>query len=414
MKRSTGIGVGVAVAAVALAAITLSRPRPVEVTVTAVAREPVQQSIANVQSGAVIPRESVHVPVMIMGVVEAIHVQPGDRVEQDALLLELEREELDARVRLAEATLNAARFQLSRLREQEKLKPSGSESAPDFSQNLAERHRQRVEELLNAPIPAAPDGDPQLPGSLSEMTFGQQHRVELAAFQVAQLESALALARVVRERAVIRAPIGGVVALPEARMPAMPMLMGIPAGANPSSELPRPGEAVGMGMPFLRIVDDSEFRVRAPFDEVTSVSVEMGQTAEIAFDTYRDRVFRGQVVGIAPVVSMNADMSRTLDVTLSLDDIDVPLLAGMSADVSIVVERKDDVIAVPTEAIVREQFVYIIENGRAQRRDVTLGVGNWQYREITAGLEAGETIVTNVTAPGLDDGVRVVEGPVRP
>jgi HlyD family secretion protein len=194
----------------------------------------------------------------------------------------------------------------------------------------------------------------------------------------------------------------------------MPMLMGIPAGANPSSELPRPGEAVGMGMPFLRIVDDSEFRVRAPFDEVTSVSVEMGQTAEIAFDTYRDRVFRGQVVGIAPVVSMNADMSRTLDVTLSLDDIDVPLLAGMSADVSIVVERKDDVIAVPTEAIVREQFVYIIENGRAQRRDVTLGVGNWQYREITAGLEAGETIVTNVTAPGLDDGVRVVEGPVRP
>lgn len=389
-----------------LIAIPLLRTDRIDVTVTQIERGAVEQTITNVQSGAVIPRDSVHVSVMIMGVIESVHVTPGMRVKKGDVLLELDRSELDARVQLAEATLQAARSQLKQLRANENADDTSTETSA-FGEDLAERHLRRVQELMEAPSVMDEDGRYTLPGSLSEMTFGQAYRAEIMAFQVAQLESALELAKIVRERAVVRAPVDGFVALPESRMPAMPAFTVVSGGMNASAELPRPGEAVGMGMPLFRVVDDSEFRVRASFDETSANDVKPGQSAQITFDTHRDRVYQGRVVDIAPVVSINPDMSRTLDIILSLDDADIPLLAGMSADVIIVVDRKEDVLAVPAEALVREEFAYVVDNGVARRRDLTLGTGNWQAREVLDGLEPGEVVITNVTAADLADGIRV-------
>jgi HlyD family secretion protein len=88
----------------------------------------------------------------------------------------------------------------------------------------------------------------------------------------------------------------------------------------------------------------------------------------------------------------------------------------MSADVIIIAAGKDDVLSVPSEALIREEEAYVIENGRAVRRKVKVGVGNWQAKEVLEGLREGETLITSVGIKGLKNGikVRVVDELERP
>ena len=80
---------------------------------------------------------------------------------------------------------------------------------------------------------------------------------------------------------------------------------------------------------------------------------------------------------------------------------------GMSADVTVLVDEKEGALFVPSESLIRQRFVYIIRGGRAVRTEVVPGVGNWNTREITAGLNEGDSIVTSVSLKELKDGVKV-------
>ena len=79
----------------------------------------------------------------------------------------------------------------------------------------------------------------------------------------------------------------------------------------------------------------------------------------------------------------------------------------MSADVIVVVEEKDDVLCAPSDALIRDEYAYVLENGKAVRREVTPGTGNWERVEIVDGLQEGDILITSVALQGLDDGVRV-------
>jgi HlyD family secretion protein len=55
----------------------------------------------------------------------------------------------------------------------------------------------------------------------------------------------------------------------------------------------------------------------------------------------------------------------------------------------------------------REEFAFVVENGRALRKEVKTGVGNWSTLEVLDGLKEGDKIVSSLSVPGLDDGVKV-------
>jgi len=79
----------------------------------------------------------------------------------------------------------------------------------------------------------------------------------------------------------------------------------------------------------------------------------------------------------------------------------------MSADVIIVADEKDGVLSVPSEALIREEEAYVIENGRAVKRKVKIGIGNWQSKEVLEGLSEGELLITSVALKELKPGVKV-------
>jgi multidrug efflux pump subunit AcrA (membrane-fusion protein) len=116
-------------------------------------------------------------------------------------------------------------------------------------------------------------------------------------------------------------------------------------------------------------------------------------------------------VFISPVVSLNPDLSRTLTVKIRAKEGIEKFVAGMSADVVILVDEKEAVLFVPTEALVRDQYVYVIEQGRAAKREITRGISNWSRTEILEGVREGETLITSVSLKELqpDIKVRVVE-----
>jgi HlyD family secretion protein len=213
----------------------------------------------------------------------------------------------------------------------------------------------------------------------------REEEVRMAESNIEQLAAAVAVARAAREKAFVKAPFAGVVA----------------------RIITDEGEAVSMGMPLLQLVDASQCYVEAPFDEANAAEVKLGQNARINLDAYRDEDFTGTVEFISPVVSINPDLSRTLNVRIRVDEGAEKFLAGMSADVVLLVDEKESVVYAPTESLIRQEYAYIIKDGRAVRRDVTTGIGNWNTMEITSGLEAGDQLITSISLIGLEEGVRV-------
>jgi len=85
----------------------------------------------------------------------------------------------------------------------------------------------------------------------------------------------------------------------------------------------------------------------------------------------------------------------------------------MTADVEIVMARRDGVIRVPTVAVLEGKRVYAVEKGRLVSRSIETGVRSWEWTEVRSGLRAGDRVITSVDRAGLRDGARVAarDGP---
>ncbi|HQN01583.1 MAG TPA: efflux RND transporter periplasmic adaptor subunit, partial [Candidatus Hydrogenedentes bacterium] len=176
---------------------------------------------------------------------------------------------------------------------------------------------------------------------------------------------------------------------------------GLSAGAGMGAmSIPSP-------MAVAHIVDDSDIYVKAPFDEANFGRVSVGDKVRVTVDAYRDEEFPGKVSYIAPIVSKNMDLSRTFEVEILIEQGKEKLITGMSADVVVITEEKDDVLLVPSEALVREEEGYVIKDGRAEKRLIKVGIGNWLEREVLDGVKEGETLITSITIKELKDGCKV-------
>jgi HlyD family secretion protein len=372
----------------------------VQVTAAPVGRGDVQDTIPAVSSGVVKPVQKSMVAAAGIGVIQAVHVEEGQRVEVGDLLVELKHDELDAQVNLTRANLEAGKSRL-------KQAQLGADIADDVSGTQLGQARAQYDAALReyermrtlAERDAISDLDFQQAElamrvareGLSAAQAGQgesavrAEEIKSVEATLDQLQAAVEVAEATREKAFIRAPIGGVVA----------------------QVLLQPGEAVAMGMPLLHLVKDDDLYIEAPFDEANLANVKVGMKARVEMDAYRDETFQGEVTFVSPVVATTMTLSRTLNVKVRmLEGLD-RLRAGMSADVTIIAEEKNNVLVVPTESLERQRYAYVIENGHAVRREVETGIGNWEYFEIMDGLQEGEELITSVAAIGLEDGVEV-------
>ncbi|HKQ56794.1 MAG TPA: efflux RND transporter periplasmic adaptor subunit, partial [Candidatus Eisenbacteria bacterium] len=169
------------------------------------------------------------------------------------------------------------------------------------------------------------------------------------------------------------------------------------------------GESVIPGQPVLEVVSPARLYVSAPLDEIDIGRVREGLPARVTLDPYRGRVWQGVLTRVSPVVNDIKEQNRTLDVEVEMTpDPSAPEpKPGTSADVEIVLDRRDGVLRVPTNAIIESKSVLVIENGKAVSRDVKTGLRNWDWTEITSGLTEGAQVITSLEKQGVKAGARV-------
>lgn len=165
------------------------------------------------------------------------------------------------------------------------------------------------------------------------------------------------------------------------------------------------GDYVQVAAPMYELIDPDplELRVRIPEREIARVHV--GQRASLAVEAYAES-FDGRVERINPAVDVR---TRTFEVEIAVPNVDRRLRAGSFAKVTIEVEREEGVLLVPRGAVTvfaGVPKVFVVENGKAAERIVTLGQAVDERVEVVRGLGDADVIVSAPPA-GLTVGTPV-------
>jgi len=155
------------------------------------------------------------------------------------------------------------------------------------------------------------------------------------------------------------------------------------------------GAYIEAGSDVYRIADLSKIWVTAEIYEHDAPWVEAGQPAQMELTYEPGRVVEGRVAYIYPTLDKS---SRTLKVRLEFANPDNRLKPGMFATVYIQFQRRDDVLVIPTEAIIHSgirQIVFVSpQAGRFEPREITTGlVGDRDGTEVLSGLAEGDLVV---------------------
>jgi HlyD family secretion protein len=112
------------------------------------------------------------------------------------------------------------------------------------------------------------------------------------------------------------------------------------------------------------------------------------------FDAFEDEVYEGTVKKISGV-GKNTGGVTTYTVTIELEG-DAHLKNAMSATATIELERRDNVLLIPVDAVQTidgEKYVQVVSGETTTQVPVTLGLVNEEYAEVTDGLSAGDQVV---------------------
>ena len=142
----------------------------------------------------------------------------------------------------------------------------------------------------------------------------------------------------------------------------------------------------------------------------SAVSMILGDTAEVSIPSLLDEPYTAQIAHID--IAANPQ-TALYEVRLHTpDDLEIPI--GTFAEVTFFSDRREDVVRIPTEAILtdnEQKYVYVLDSGRktASRKDITTGLAGETQTEVTSGLTGTETVVVKGQSY-LSDGaaVRVV------
>jgi len=328
-------------------------------------------SVAVVANGYVVARTKAAVSAKIPGRLAVLNVSEGSRVEKGAIIARLDNADYAAAVGQAEAGVASAKATLI-------------EAQSDRDQMQRDYVRVRDIHAQNPNLVSPQDVEnADSRARQADARFGAQSaRVDAAA-------AALRVAQANLENTYVRAPFSGTVLRKEAEV----------------GEVVAP--SVGGGLTrgaVVTMADLATLEVEVDVNEAYIARIHSDQQARITLDAYPDTAFRGAVRQIIPT----ADRQRaTVQVKVSILDRDPRILTEMGAKVEFLevprpvaagaaqpVERPR--IIVPAEAVRSENgrdVVWIIRDGRLQRRDVDAGPVSGNFREIRSGLSGGEQLL---------------------
>jgi HlyD family secretion protein len=343
-----------------------------------------------VATGKIEPKAKVEVKSKASGIVKRIFVDYGDWVKAGQVLVELDKEELEARVREARASLLAAEAAEQAAQASYERNQVEAE-APDlpFLKAAWERARKLHQDGLIARA-VLEDAEKAYQMALNKQMTALRNvsvaRAEIARAraQVAQAKAALDRAEEDLRNSTIVSPMNGLV-----------LSRDVEVGDAVSSILVLGSQATLI----MTLGDVSDVYVLGKVDEADIGKVYLGQRARIVVESFKDKKFEGQVTKISPL-GVEKDNVTTFEVRVSIHNPTGELKAAMTANAEIILEEKHGVLLVREGAVIydaqRRSWVEVpdptLPTGR-RRVAVQLGISNGIKTELIAGLNEGDRVI---------------------
>ena len=381
-------------------------------------------------TGTVNPVSSVTVSTQVSGTIKDLPVDVPLRVEKGDLVARLDQDLFRAQVLQAEAKVAKANL-AKELAGVEMLKSrvaASIEGTRAALENLEEKHRRNKDlvgrnlisrdqyESIKAEYERAGARFKEESARVDEVKVKQ---AAIAGFRadVQQAQAELEMARVRLNRSVIRAPISGVV-----------IQKTVEAGQTVAASLSSP--------PLVKIAELEEMKVSAFVDEADIGKVEVDQEVEFQVDSYPGRTFKGKVVRIFPSPLIK-DNVVTYDTEIRVRNDDLALKPGMTANVTIILARRQDVLIVPGAALrvsgrdIRALYpdlprrgggrrrgrptpeqrrrwllegrgaVWVYRDDKPARARIRFGATDAKNMEIVSGLEAGDQVIVGIRSEAM-------------
>lgn len=356
----------------------------------------------------------------VAGKVEAIYFDEGDRVRKGDLLIKLEDRDLVAQVNQAKAALEMALARLNQAKAGRDLQSVSTSTQIQQARNaqiqaqatweLADKDMQRMknlfikgaisrqtldqaemqEKVARKQLDSAQEGLKLAQAQVAQNNIRRED-IEVAKAGVAQAQAALQQAQTQWGYTELRSPLDGVV-----------VGKGIKVG-----EL----VMMGGGTPLMEIVDNRSIDAEFQAAEKDLSYLKEGRAVNVQVDALKDGNFKGVITRVIPAVD---NQSRSFKVKVAMPNQGEQLKSGMFAQISLITYENPQALLVPREAVLKRDgktVVFVMNNGRAEMKEVKTGVYDNKNYEIVSGLAAGEILIIEGQHV-LNDGddVRVEKG----
>ncbi|HUB02038.1 MAG TPA: efflux RND transporter periplasmic adaptor subunit [Terriglobales bacterium] len=343
-----------------------------------------------VATGKIEPITKVEVKSKASGIVKKLYVDYGDRVKKGEILVELDRDEIQARVDQARAQLEASDASLSATKA-DLTRAKVDAEGPDVP--LLKRAYERAQGMAKEGVVSASALDDAEKNY--ELALNKQN-VAKAQLQVLQAKIGQAQGQVSQDRAnlkqleeqlsytTIESPLDGIV-----------LSRDVQVGDAVSSILVLGSTATLV----MTLGDTSEVYVKGKVDESDIGKVYLGQPARIKVESFKDKTFTGKVTKISPM-GVEKDNVTTFETRVSINNPEGMLKAMMTANAEIILEEHKNVLQIPEGAILYDKdknaSVEIPDpKGKEGKRKiaVNIGISNGAKTELLSGLKEGDQVV---------------------
>jgi len=342
-----------------------------------VTRGNIQQAVT--ATGTVNAVTTVLVGTQVSGTIKTLYVDFNSRVKKGQLIAQIDPSTFESQVQQAQANLLSAQANL------EKAEAALVDAKRTFDRN---------KELFSKNLIPRSDLETAETNYQTDKAL-----VNSAKAQIDQTKASLDLARQNFAYTRIVSPVNGVV-----------ISRNVDVGQTVAASFQTPT--------LFTIAEDlTKMQIDTNVAESDIGGVKLGQDVEFTVDAYPDTTFKGNVWQIrqAPITVQNV---VTYDVVIQVNNRDLKLMPGMTANVSIIITTRHDVLRI-TNAALRFRFsekpagagagkaekkgpvVWILENGKPQRVSVTQGISDGNYTEVVSGdLKEGQQVIVELLRKG--------------
>lgn len=351
-----------------------------------------QEDIAKsvVATGKIEPITKVDIKSKASGIVKKLHVDAGQTVKAGQVLAELDREEIQARVRESRAAVEASQANVHASEaDMERAKVDAQGPEVPLLQRAYERAKTMAQQGVVSQS-ALDDAQRAYETSVNKRDMARATLTVSKAKQ-AQARAQLAQARASLERSeeefrnsTIIAPIDGMV-----------LSRNVEIGDAVSSIL-----VLGSSATLVMTIGDThEVFVRGKVDEADIGKVSLNQPARIKVESFKDKTFDGRVTKISPM-GTEKDNVTTFEVRVSVTNPGGELKANMTANAEIVLEEHKNVLIIPEGSLMydkdKKASVEVPDpKGKDGRRkvEVQVGISNGSKTELLSGLKKGDKVI---------------------